>query len=100
MSKVSWIRCSLSSFGTDTQRQYTKTHFTSSQRCLWSNNYEFNVLLFAELSEGTVIADGDGCEQRRETQASFKLLPPEDQVLNAVTPVQTLPHGTAGTNKA
>lgn len=38
--------------------------FTSSQRCLWSNNYEFDFLIFAELSKSTVITDGDGCEQK------------------------------------
>lgn len=78
ISKASWIRCFPSSLGTGQTVTINKNTLTRSQRCLWSNNYEFNVLIFAELSEGTVIADGDGCEQRRQTtslQTFLKLLP-------------------------
>lgn len=73
-------------------------NFTSSQRCLWSNNYEFNFLIFAELSQGTVIAGGDGCEQKRERNPFH--LPnilnchTENQVLYFVTGAAEFPHKT------
>lgn len=72
ISKASWIRCSPSSLGTGQTVTINKNTLTRSQRCLWSNNYEFNVLIFAELSEGTVIADGDGCEQRRDKPPHYR----------------------------
>jgi hypothetical protein len=37
---------------------------TCSQRGLWSDNYEFNLFILAELSEGTVIIDRDSCKQK------------------------------------
>ena len=45
-------------------------NFTSSQRCLWSNNYKLNFLLFAELSKGSMITDGDICEEKKEINTS------------------------------